>query len=115
MTWDTKKVLAMAAIVVALTQLGHGLKAASWLIGVPEVAYAAKEQAETVDEKFQLYLQRQEAYTEALNAYVAQQQGAPTHSEQANYCEEDERGQVWCCPHPDPDVCDTQQLWRRRK
>ena len=74
MIWDTKKVIGVAVLVGALTQIGNGLKVASWLIGVPDAAYAGQAKAAQVDEKFERYLEKQDAVAEALNQYVATQQ-----------------------------------------
>ena len=74
MTLDTKKVVAIGALCVALTQTGNLLKGVSYLVGVPETAYAARSKAEDVDDKFQQYLAKQDAVAEALNKYVGQQQ-----------------------------------------
>lgn len=111
--WTPKTITLAASGVIAalfaLPKLGDGLDYARKVLGTTEVAYAAKEQAEQVDDQFQQYLQKQQAYTDALNSYVAQQQ------QQRELCQEDENGTVWCCPVLDADACWAQNLWRRRR
>ena len=80
MTLSWKQWLGIGAAMAASTQIGTGLKAVSWLVGVPEIAYAARAKAEDVDEKFQAYLSQQDATAraqqaaaDAVNAYIQQQ------------------------------------------
>lgn len=113
MTWDTKRVIGVAVLVGALTQIGNGLKAASWLIGVPEAAYAGQEKAKQVDEKFERYLARQDAVAEALNKYVTQQQNAPSAPSTTPIYREWEGDVCWECPSDDRAWCFQEQQWRR--
>lgn len=102
-------VAGVMSAIFALPKLGDGLDYLRKVLGTTEVAYAAKEQAEDTASEFQQYLQRQEAYTEALNSYVAQQQDQVR-------CEEENDGKVWCCSVQFTDQeCDERQLWRRRR
>lgn len=119
MIWDTKKVIGVAVLVGALTQIGNGLKAASWLIGVPEAAYAGQATAKKVDEKFERYLEKQDAVAEALNKYVANQQqtaNAPLRPTW-RWQEHDQDGD-WCCHEAVYEQCwlkqhDGHNGWRR--
>ena len=80
MTFSWKQWLAIGGACAASTQIGTGLKAVTWLMGVPEIAYAAKAKAETVDDQFHEYLAQQDATmkaqqaaADAVNAYIQQQ------------------------------------------
>ena len=84
MTLSWKQWLAIGGACAASTQIGTGLKAVTWLIGVPETAYAAKAKAETVDDQFHEFLTQQaaaikadQAAADAVNAYIQQQQATP--------------------------------------
>ena len=85
MTLSWKQWLAIGGACAASTQIGTGLKAVTWLVGVPEVAYAARAKAETVDDQFHEYLAQQDATmkaqqaaADAVNAYIQQQQQPKT-------------------------------------
>ncbi len=78
MTMDTKKVIAVAAVCVALLQIGNFTDKAGHAIGAIDTAYAAKDQAQKVDDKFQSYLDSQKAVAEALTNYVKNEQQRAT-------------------------------------
>lgn len=119
--WTTKKVSITVGGVVAallvLPNLSNGLVGLAKIIRTTEVAYAAKDTADAVDEKFNQYLVQQQAYTQALNAYVAQQQqqSVPNAAYTAPEIREWDgaTNAFWCCPLSDRTTCWDRQLWRR--
>ena len=119
MTLDNKKLLAIAALCVGLTQIGHFLKGASWLVQSPAIAYAAKATADKVDEQFDRYLEQQQKVAEALNQYVAsqQQQQQTVYANQAAPIQEGirvwdkEQNLWWCCPYTDTRKCWDEEAW----
>ena len=125
MTWDTKKVVLVGALCVALTQTGHFLTGMSWLIQSPAVAYAAKDTAEKVDDQFSRYLEGQQKVADALNAYVGQQkqQQAPANPpappkespppEPQQWTEDDPSGVCWECSADTHQECWDKDLWRK--
>ena len=115
MTWTPKTVWITAggigSLLLILPNLGKGLDSLVYVARVPSVAYAAKAQAETVDDKFNRYLDRQEAYTEALQKVVTQQQ-APNRPAPLPIREQDAHEAWWCCDTTRED-CWQRQTWRR--
>lgn len=83
--WTNSKTLiigaaAILAVILIAPRLGDGTKSLTRWLSTTDIAYAAKEKADTVDEQFQEYLTEQRAYTKALNQVVTQQaanQAAP--------------------------------------
>lgn len=107
----------LISAIVILPNLGKGLTALSWLVGAPAAAYAGKETAEHVDERFERYIESQDAVTQALNNYVqhqAQQQLPmdPPAPEAQWWTAEDAKG-CWECWGYSLDDCDRNQRWAR--
>lgn len=123
-SWTPTRLLLVAALIGACTQLGHLWRFANWVLGTPETAYAAKTKADTVDEKFERYLLQQEAYTKALNEYVQHQQQPqvpyPVHPPASQVPDGDKLvirewdGQTcWECVRENAEDCWEQRAWRR--
>ena len=68
------------SLLLVLPNLGKGLQSVAYVTQAVPIAYAAKETAEQVDDKFQRYLERQDAVADALNKYVTQQQQVPNQA-----------------------------------
>ena len=92
------------------------LEKLAWIINAPSVAYAGQAVAEDTKDKFERYLERQEAFTEALQEYTQQQQQLPnqTFAPQPSYPpikrfkEQDSEGYYWCC-----DAYERSECWRK--
>lgn len=90
------------------------LEKMAWLIRVPSVAYAAQQQVEDTASKFDRYLIQQQAYTEALQGYVQQQQQqqAPMQQQFQSNIKEwvNSQGVMYCCDEARQD-CRRDESW----
>lgn len=108
----------VVAALLILPNLDKGLEVVGKLANLVPTAYAAKATAEQVDEKFERYLERQDAVNQAIQGYTQQlQQHVPTAVRGAppppGLREWDpQRNLFWCCDLADRNVCFDQQAWR---
>ena len=118
---DNAGLLGIVAALLVVAGSFSQLEKLAWLIGAPSAAYAGQAKAEEVDDKFERYLERQEAYTEALQDYVQQQQAPnrqayapmPSIPDPQNFIEYDQDGTCWVCEGVlEYDECYLRKLWR---
>ena len=111
---DNAGLISVLGGVAVLAASWGGLEKVGWLIGVPAAAYEGKETAEAVEDKFERYLEKQEAYADALNSYVQQQQQLPMQQAPSiQYFQEyDQQGQCWSCNAYSQQQCWDNRLWR---
>lgn len=109
----------LAGLLVVAGSFSH-LEKLAWLIQVPNVAYAGQAVAEDTKDKFERYLERQEAFTEALQEYTQQQQQPMQYQQAPNqmpqpefFIEPDDAGRWWCCGAYTNDQCWKLDLWYR--
>ena len=101
-------VAGLAALLIALPNLGKGMDFVVHIYRTPEVAFAAYDKAEQTDREFDRYLAQQDATAKALQQYI-QQQGQQTN----RWTEQDERGTWWVCDAAEYQDCWDESRWRR--
>ena len=111
--WTQNRVLLVLGGVISflliLPNLGKGWETFQYVARTPETAYAAKATADELDTQFDRYLTQQQAYTEALNKYIGQQQQPSPRGLQ----EWDAQGVCWTCLTTDRERCFEESLWTR--
>ena len=98
----------IAAFLVMLPNLGKGMDFVVHIYRTPEVAFAAYEQAQDTDKRFERYLTQQDATAKALQQYIQQQGSQPR-----NWTEQDAQGNWWVCDAAEYNECWDDQRWRR--
>jgi hypothetical protein len=110
MAWTPKRLLIVAGLIGACTQIGHLWTFANWSAGTPRAAYAGEQTAKQTKDQFERYLEKQDAVADALKDYVAnQQQQAPAA---ASGVKEWDGAVCWACVLEDREACWDRQLWR---